>query len=73
MTETTVADVVLLDESNYEKTLHLDNPRSELTLTQVRTAFATAISEQWLLGKSGAPIISVPRVTITTTRKVTLE
>lgn len=73
MTETNVAEVVLLDESNYEKTLRLDNPKNNLTLAEVRAAFATAINEKWLLGRSGAPVTSVPRVNIVQTIKTSLE
>lgn len=72
MTETQVVEVVLVDSANYEKTLKLDNPQQNLTLSQIRTAFSTPISEGWLLGKSGAPISSVARANIVETRKTSV-
>lgn len=72
MTTTTVAEVVLLDDSNYEKTLRLDNPKDNLTLAEVRAAFATPISEKWFYGRSSL-VVSVARVNIVTTTKTSLE
>lgn len=73
MTTTKVAEIVLLDAANYEKTLRIDNPQDNLTLAGVRAVFATAISEGWLLGRSGDAIISVPRVNIVETTRTSLE
>lgn len=73
MTETKVAEIVLLDEGNYEKTLRIDNPKDNLTLAGVRSVFQSAITEGWLLGRSGARVISVPRVNIVETTKTALE
>lgn len=69
MSETQVVEIVLLDDANYEKTLRIDNPKSSLTLSTIRAAFQSAISEGWLLGKSGAAVTSIPRATITQTIK----
>lgn len=73
MTTTKVAEIVLLDSANYEKTLRLDNPKDNITLAGVRTAFQSAITEGWLLGRNGDAIISVPRVNIVETTKTSLE
>ena len=71
--DSSVVEVVLVDSGNYEKTLRLDNPKESLTLTQIRTAFATPISEGWLVGKNGTyPVTSVARATVVVTTKTSL-
>lgn len=73
MTETNVLEIVLVDDSNYEKTLRLDNPVDNVTLAVIRQKFATAISEGWLLGKSGTPVILVARASKVVTQKTSVE
>lgn len=73
MTETNVVEITLVDESNYEKTLRLDNPRQNLTLSTIRTAFSTPINEGWLLGRSGAPVASVARAAFVVTQKTNIS
>lgn len=73
MTETKTVEITVVDEGNYEKTFRLDDPKSNLTLATIRAAFQTAINEGWLLGTSGAPVISVARATQVITSKTKVE
>lgn len=73
MTETNVVEIILVDASNYEKSLRIDNPQEDLTLATIRQKFATVISEGWLLGKGGTPITSVARANMIVTRKTSVS
>ena len=73
MTETNVVEIVLVDSANYEKSLRIDNPQENLTLSTIRQKFTTVISEGWLLGKSGEPVTSVARANLIVTRKTSVE
>lgn len=69
MTETNVVEITVVDAENYERTFKLDNPKSNLTLAQIRTAFATAINEGWWVSASGVQITSIARAVSTVTTK----
>lgn len=60
-TNTTVVQVTVTEEGGYSKTFNLDNPKTNLTLNQIRNAFQPAITGGWLLGNNDKPIIAVER------------
>lgn len=58
-TETTVAQVTLKDSSERNITISIDNPKDDLSLNQIKAAFAPAISGGWLLANNGSAITEV--------------
>lgn len=62
ITETSVVQVTLLDAAGYAKSLNLDNPKSGLTLNQIREAFQSAIAGRWLYGRSDI-VVEVQKAT----------
>lgn len=73
MTETNVVEITIVDDSNYEKNYRLDNPKDDITLSKIRSAFATPIQEGWLLGKSGGPVVAIARAQLIVTTKTAVE
>lgn len=73
MTETNVVEITVLDSDNYERTYRIDNPRDNLTLAQIQSAFATPISEQWLFASTGSRVVSVARAIVSVTTKTKLS
>ena len=58
-TETKVAQVTLKSQMDRSKTVNIDRPKDDLTLNQIKTAFAPAIQGGWLLDNYGDTIVSV--------------
>lgn len=58
-TETKVAQVTLKDSSERNVTINIDNPKDNLSLNQIKAAFAPAISGGWLLANNGSQITEV--------------
>lgn len=58
-TETKVAQVTLKDSSERNTTINIDNPKDDLSLNQIKAAFAPAINGGWLLANNGSQITEV--------------
>lgn len=58
-TETKVAQVTLRDQDDRNRTISIDNPKDDLSLNQIKAAFAPAINGGWLLASNGSPITEV--------------
>lgn len=58
-TETKVAQVTLKDQDDRNRTINIDNPKDDLSLNQIKAAFAPAINGGWLLASNGSPITEV--------------
>ena len=43
----------MLDSAGYARSLNIDNPKSNLTLNQIKDAFQVPIANGWLMGKNG--------------------
>lgn len=73
MTETKTVDVTLVDSANYETTLKIDNPKDDLTMTQIRAAFQGMISAGYLLSRYGYAQATVARASLVVTTKTSIE
>ena len=58
-TETKVAQVTLKSENDKNKTISIDRPKDNLSLNQIKAAFAPAIQGEWLLDNYGDKIVEV--------------
>ena len=58
-TETKVAQVTLKSENDRSRNVNIDRPKDNLTLNQIKAAFAPAINGGWLLDNYGDTITSV--------------
>lgn len=56
-----VVKITLVDDTEATKTIIVDNPKDGLTMSSIRSAFASPISDGWLLNYtgSGGAIVSV--------------
>lgn len=70
---TSVIQIQVIDEDGKTKTYNLDNPKENLTLDNIRTAFSSAINGRWLLGNSGIPIINVKSANYSIATKTYLD
>lgn len=70
-TTTQTLDVVCVDSYANEYTFKLDNYRSDVTLTNVTTAFTVGIESGFWYSKAGYPFVSVKRASKVTTTKTT--
>lgn len=69
VTETSVVQVTLLDAAGYARTLNLDNPKTGLTLAEIKAAFQPAISGRWLYGRSDL-VVDVQKAAYSTSTKI---
>lgn len=71
-TNTKTVLVRLTNAAGDGKSYTLDNPKSSITLAQVKTAFSTLINAELLLGNDGTPLTQVESATVTSTEKIKL-
>lgn len=70
--ETKTVDVVLVDSSNYEVTLKLNNPVDEISLSDIKSAFQNLFNIGNVKSRYGNLYTGVARATVTTITKVVL-
>lgn len=68
--ESTVLKVQLVYGDASAKTLTFDDPATNLTLTQIQTAFNTLLANGWLLDQSGNAFSSVSEASYVTTTPI---
>lgn len=73
ITESNVVQIILMDAGGNKQSFNIDNPRSGLTMSQIKTALATAISSGYWYSRNGEIFISVVSATITESRKIKLD
>lgn len=65
-------DVTLVDEYNYEYTYKLDNPRDNVTRTEIIAAFSNVLNSDFIVSKSGSKFSSIGKTIITEITKTNL-
>lgn len=73
-TTTTVAQITCKDESGRTKSFNLDYPKENLTLNQIKAAFAEAFQGRWLLNPANySPLIAVDSATYATSTRTEIR
>jgi len=62
---------VQIDSPDYKKTLTFDDPKENLGLSDVRTAFATLLDNGWLIDQNGNDYSSVSSASYVVTTPIT--
>lgn len=73
ITESNVVQIILMDAGGNKQSFNIDNPRAGITMAQIKTALATAISSGYWYSRNGEIFISVVSATITESRKIKLD
>lgn len=73
ITEKNVIQITVQDTDNNKQSFNMENPKSELTIAQVREIFEPLISTGKWYSRQGNPINYIEQATLTKTKKITLD
>lgn len=68
ITNTSTVDITVIDSANYEYVYKINNPKEELTMTEIRNAYNNVIENGLLYSKNDYPITTVARATTVATQ-----
>lgn len=73
ITQSSVVQITLVDAGGNKQSFNIDNPKDDITMSQIKTALAPAIASGFWYSKNSEAFTAVNSATVTESKKIKLD
>lgn len=73
ITQSSVVQITLVDAIGNRQSFNIDNPKSNISMSQIKAALAPAISSGFWYSKSAEQFVAINSATVTESKKIKLD